>query len=51
MGLNGGRLFGLVSPQLNFKFLTASAQGVHMGKYEFQVGVIDSNGMMTILPY
>jgi hypothetical protein len=25
MGLNGGRLFGLVSPQLTFKFLSASA--------------------------
>lgn len=51
MGLNGGHLFGLVSPQLNFKFLSASAQEVKMGKYEFQVSVVDTGGMMTLLPY
>ena len=51
MGLNGGRLFGLVAPQLAFKFLGSSSESVQMGKYEFKVGVVDSGNKMTLLSY
>jgi hypothetical protein len=51
MGLNGGRLFGLVPPSLTFKFLSSSASVLQMGKYEFQVSVLDSSNMMSLLPF
>jgi hypothetical protein len=51
MGLNGDRLFGLVAPELTFKFLASSPEGRRMGKYEFKVGVVDGSGMMNLLGY
>ena len=51
MGLNGGKLLGLVAPELTFKFLGSSPELVQMGNYEFKVGVVDSSNKMTLLSY
>lgn len=55
MGINNNLLFGLVPPFLMFKFLTTTKQpaleAAGMGRYDFQVSVLDSTNKMSILTY
>lgn len=55
MGINNNLLFGLVPPSLMFKFITdtqlPNLQSAGMGRYAFQVSVLDSTNKMSILTY
>lgn len=55
MGINNNLLFGLVPPSLMFKFLTNTKsphlQSTGMGRYDFQVSVLDSTNKMSLLTY